>query len=324
MVDLNPETTIDVGRSLAGKGFFPETLPPCFSSSALSDILQRRQPEINAARLSRRSPAKLIRYSSTKTNGARRIFATPHPLNYLFICEFLRTHWNELEKFYAKNTTISASIPTIQSETEIRGVKITPFSDLDLLVHQAIKHSSYLLKTDIAQFYPSIYTHSVPWAFHGRDRSKGDRKPESKSVFFNELDYHLRNCQDGQTHGLFIGPDAARIISELILAAIDNQFIKATEGQILGAVRYVDDYHIGVDSEADADSVLATLNDELNKFELSTNDTKTKVIPTSLPSSDLWPFQLHRLAHNFFDEDTTVSENQLMELINCALERYPV
>ena len=196
-------------------------------------------------------------------------------------------------------------------ETEIRSIKITPFNDLDLLVHQAIKHSPYLLKTDIAQFYPSIYTHSVPWAFHGRDQSKGDRKPESKNVFFNELDYHLRNCQDAQTHGLFIGPDAARIISELILAAVDRRFTEATEGQILGAVRYVDDYHIGVDSEADADSVLAVLNDELNKFELSTNDTKTKVIPTSLPSSDLWPSELHRLAHDFFGDDATVSDRRL-------------
>jgi hypothetical protein len=65
--------------------------------------------------------------------------------------------------------------------------------------------------------------------------------------------------------------------------------------------------------------VLATLNDELNKFELSTNDTKTKVIPTSLPSSDLWPFELHRLAHDFFDGNAVVSERHLMELINCAL-----
>ena len=26
----------------------------------------------------------------------------------------------------------------------------------------------YILKTDISQFYPSVYTHSIPWALHGK------------------------------------------------------------------------------------------------------------------------------------------------------------
>ncbi|MFM6127183.1 MAG: hypothetical protein ACKPBV_00235 [Sphaerospermopsis kisseleviana] len=27
----------------------------------------------------------------------------------------------------------------------------------------------YLIKTDIKNFYPSIYTHSIPWALHKKD-----------------------------------------------------------------------------------------------------------------------------------------------------------
>lgn len=310
--------SIDVARSLAGKGFFPETVPPCFTSSALSELLHTRRGEITSGRLSTRTAAKLIRYSSTKNTGARRMFSTPHPLNYLFICEFLKEHWREIQSFFANGPSVSASVPSVEPETEVRAIKITPFGDLDLLVHKAIKHSAYLLKTDVAQFYPSIYTHSIPWAFHSREKSKKDRQRDSKAVFFNELDYHVRNCQDGQTHGLFVGPDAARIVSELILTAVDEKFLAAAAGKIVGAVRYVDDYYLGVQSEADAATVLSALEAELNSYELTINDVKTKVVPTSQPADAPWPLELHRLARNTLSE-FDVSEAGLTEIFNASL-----
>lgn len=308
----------DIGLALAGKGFFPETLPPCFTSLPIAGFLRQNRSDITSARLQKRKSAKLIRYNSTKTNGARRIFSTPHPLNYLFICDFLSEHWSKVNGVFNKPLSISASIPEFSPDNEVRSIKITPFSELDIKVHKAIKHSSFLVKTDIAQFYPSIYTHSVPWAYHSKTASKKDRKHDSKTLFFNELDYHLRNCQDGQTHGLFVGPDAARIISEMLLTSVDKKFLADASADILGAVRYVDDYYIGVDSEAGAASVIASLERGLNEFELTLNDSKTKVIPTSHPMGDLWPLELHRLSQQFLSDDE-ISEARLSELFNVAL-----
>jgi len=34
-----------------------------------------------------------------------------------------------------------------------------------------IGFSPYILKTDIAQFFPSIYTHSIAWSAHGIEQA---------------------------------------------------------------------------------------------------------------------------------------------------------
>ncbi len=175
-----------------------------------------------------------------------------------------------------------------------------------------------MLKTDIAQFYPSIYTHSIPWAIHTKATCKKDRNPSSKHCFFNELDYHLRNCQDGQTRGLFIGPDAARLISETILVDIDKRIQETSAKHIRGAVRYVDDYFIGTETEGDAALVLSAISDALDEYELIPNDIKTKIIATSKPTDDLWPLQLIRAARECFGGGA-LSQAHVKELFDTSL-----
>ena len=69
----------------------------------------------------------------------------------------------------------------------------------------------------------------------------------------------MQNAQSGQTKGLLIGPDAYRVIAELIAVQVDQLMHERCKELIVGAARHVDDFYIGVRSETDALAVLAHL-----------------------------------------------------------------
>lgn len=79
-----------------------------------------------------------------------------------------------------------------------------------------------VLKTDISRFYPSIYTHIIPWVVEGKIEAKKDRSNINK--LGNMLDKTFEWSQDGQTFGLPIGPDISFIIAEVILRFIVTRF----------------------------------------------------------------------------------------------------
>jgi hypothetical protein len=102
-----------------------------------------------------------------------------------------------------------------------KGRAIAPKEDLNRQpFHRARRSigSRYLLKTDIARFYPSIYTHSIPWALHGKDAA---RKDKEYKLLGNRLDLWMRETQDKQTGGIPIGPDTSFVVGEVIASAID-------------------------------------------------------------------------------------------------------
>jgi len=50
---------------------------------------------------------------------------------------------------------------------------------------------------DISEFYPSIYTHTIPWAFHGK--AFANANIGNSALIENELDRLTRVGQEGQT-----------------------------------------------------------------------------------------------------------------------------
>ena len=118
-----------------------------------------------------------------------------------------------------------------------------------------------ILHTDVSRFYNSIYTHSIPWALHTKLIAKQRRR--DYTLLGNRLDRALRNMQDGQTMGIAIGPDASLIISEIVLAAIDESFQKS--GRVRG-LRYVDDYELVFSSTSEAEDGLARLGTDLSRI----------------------------------------------------------
>ena len=147
-----------------------------------------------------------------------------------------------------------------------------------------------MLRTDISRFFPTIYTHSVPWALHGKAVAKRNQSPAGK-YFGNLLDLSLRQGQDQQTMGLPIGPDTSHIIAEAIATSIDLELSEKLKGVPAG-FRYVDDYYLFFATLNEAESALAALMRSLKEFELHVNFEKTKLCRVLEISDDYWTHQL--------------------------------
>jgi hypothetical protein len=281
--------------ALLGSGFFPETLPPCFSSQDCKRAFRGLSQILSDRRFYKKRNAPPVPYSGTKHDGSRRLYATPHVIPYYYICDFVGANWKTFERQFA-DSPFSISTPQPAEDDTARAIIVTPLSEVSTLAGRKVRHSPFILRADIAQFFPSIYTHTIAWAAHGKECCKKDRNPDSLANRFNRLDFFVQNAQSGQTRGVLIGPDAYRVISEFVAVKIDQELFDRCDKLIIGAARHVDDFYIGVRSEADAMAALSHLRDSLAEYELNLNDLKTTISPGIAPLDDPWAPRLRLLS----------------------------
>lgn len=275
---------------LINSGLYPETLPPCFVSKDAKRAFYGLVGTLDDSMFHQRK-TEYVRYSGTKHDGSRRFFGTPNIISYFHISSFIWKNWPKFEANYALSS-YSIGTPKIMDEDEERSVKVPSLSELSKRASKNLGYAPFVLKTDIAQCFPSIYTHSIAWAAHGIEESKLDTDKQSSSNSFNALDFFVQNGQRGNTRGVLVGPDAYRLIAEFVLAKIDHELSSVVGDMIVGAVRHVDDYYIGLRTEHEAQSVLSHLREVLATFELNLNDQKTKILSSLDPINDLWAQRL--------------------------------
>lgn len=145
----------------------------------------------------------------------------------------------------------------------------------------------FLVKADIATCFPSIYTHSIPWALHDISEAKKNRSLELAG---NLLDKCTQCTRDKQTNGLLIGPHSSNIISEIILTKIDLQL----QRKYHKVTRHIDDYCFYAKSFDEAEQFIKDLGLELRAYEMSLNEKKTKILSLPRPSEDDWILVLKR------------------------------
>jgi hypothetical protein len=155
--------------------------------------------------------------------------------------------------------------------------------------------SRYLLQTDINQFYPSLYTHTIPWALHTKAACKAALPSKNKGIHLlgNKIDRALQCMNEGQTHGIPIGPDTSLVVAEVLLAAVDVELLRRCP-RIIRGFRYVDDYEMSFTTLSDAEKVLTELQGILATYELSLNPRKTRVEELPGPLEDTWGAELGR------------------------------
>ncbi|MGG6238685.1 RNA-directed DNA polymerase [Nodosilinea sp. AN01ver1] len=283
---------------LLNKGFFPEVLPPCFDSENLAASFKGKIQDIDKRKFHKRA-TDYVRYSGTKHDGHRRAYGTVNPIPYFNACQFISSNWEIFETKF-KSSKLSLDRIRLGRDTEDRAIIVPALSELTERISSQIRFSPYILKADIAQFFPSIYTHAVSWVAHGRSVAKVNLTHNSSVATFNAFDWFTQQCQSGQTRGVTIGPDAFRIFAEFISCEIDNQLLnrigEIDPQMIIGGVRHVDDFYIGVRSEIDASVVLSVLRDVLQMYELQINDAKTKVISGLEAFDDVWAQELRAIS----------------------------
>ena len=186
--------------------------------------------------------------------------------------DFLVSKFKEFEKC---EKIICSSIPVFD-ENNSNNKKTQILNWLKNIEKESIKLSleyDYLIETDISNFYPSIYTHSISWALYGKEIAKKEKR--NNDLLGNLIDNLIQFMRYGETRGIPQGSILFDFISEIILGAIDlklNEEIKDFDVKIL---RYRDDYRIFVNEQTTGEKVLKILTEILSEYHLQLNSNKT-------------------------------------------------
>lgn len=147
--------------------------------------------------------------------------------------------------------------------------------------HRAEKKYNKLIKLDISKCFDSIYTHSIGWAVIGKDTQKEALHLNTRT-FPERFDKLMHHMNQGETNGIIIGPEFSRVFAEIILQAIDKEVShklsarkeSLVHGRDYEIFRYVDDYFLFVNNDADATNIVDELQHVLKKYKLYLNTAK--------------------------------------------------
>ena len=296
---------MDKLKELLEKGFLPIQLPPGFTSRSYAVKYKKYKPIWE----SKKAPStRAERFSVARSSYNRRVTSILNPISYLLLSKEIVKYWPKIQKHY-KRSKISLSTPQIFPE--LRAIKISKFSEL--YEAKVIRSTGYryVLITDINRFFPSIYTHTIPWALHTKVIAKKN-KEKNAQYYGNILDNRSMGVQEWQTVGLPIGPDTSHIIAEIIGVAIDLQ-IKDALGKWPSGFRYVDDFYFFFDTRDEAEVALAELTKAISNFELQINPSKTRIVEVKSLVEESWKYSLKKLSisydrraqrddiHNYFE-----------------------
>ena len=146
----------------------------------------------------------------------------------------------------------------------------------------------YLFSTDISNFYPSIYTHSVSWAIHTKLVAKDQRNRNRMSLIGVAIDKTLQHMQNGQTNGIPQGSILMDFIAEMILGYADSELTSKLD--TLGVedyyiIRYRDDYRVFTNSKEDSETIARQITLTLQDLGLQLNASKTSISEDIIMSS---------------------------------------
>jgi len=284
----------NITKWLLEEGYYPEqyVMPPCFKIKKF-ELQADPYFQVDTTGLQPKfDPEKsdLINISFPKTQLTDRTFGIFSPKIYHDIVWYLMNEWDLVIKtlFKPQNKIYSYSFPIPVSKNKdgvlghLRaGRMIYEFLEMaeNDLVAEAYNYK-FILKTDIKNFYPSIYTHSIAWAIHTKEliRKKGN-KTNYSSFLGLKLDRLFQNANDGCTNGVAIGPAISDLVSEMLLSAIDTEcskIIDENEIDFLG-VRFKDDYRFLCQSKQDANFIIKTLQKQMAMFNLTLNESKSQI-----------------------------------------------
>ncbi|WP_288252897.1 RNA-directed DNA polymerase [uncultured Hydrogenophaga sp.] len=277
-------------------GYLPSQLPPAFKTGdvALHHANLYAQwatlPSKAGVPASPRSKSEL--FSVARAGHQRRATSLPNPIAQTFLSKAVVDNWAGIVANF-RRSQISASHPRFRRGSN----RAASLPSMQTLYERRLLNGAgyrYVLRTDISRFFPTIYTHSIPWALHGKAAAKKQTKPTPK-FFGNLLDLATRQGQDGQTIGLPIGPDTSHIIAECIATSIDVDLRRKLKGKLAG-FRYVDDYYLFFETQDDAEKALPYLVRSLRDFELQINFEKTRICRIDELEEDSWTHTLRSIS----------------------------
>lgn len=264
-----------------------EELPPNFTSNTFTPDVARRLATLNMSRNGWKGFDQ-IEYRLTRFNTAGRWLSIPHPLAHAKLCLTLSEHWEKFDRIL-KNTHSNIKP---QCYEDGRVIVMNGYSDSSEKTGKYLNHSfgkRYVVHADVSNFFPSLYSHAIPWALVGFTEAKDKSGPKHLDEWFNQIDACVRNTRRGETQGVAIGPATSNILAEIILGKVDESLAESAGANFS---RYIDDYSYYCNTEEDAQNFLHSLESELAKFKLQLNAKKTSIEKLPQPSVEHWVIEL--------------------------------
>ena len=278
-------------RALLQHNFFPtqkkskEELPPVFSSDAFTPDVANKLAAGKARKADGYQGYDAVEYKLTRFNGVARSCSIAHPMAHAQLALCIRDHWDKLD-YVAKN---KVSMIRPREHSDGRVIIMDYEKSFEKTRRTLVKSFGrrFIVHTDISNFFPSVYTHAIPWAAVGLPHAKKHKPPKYKSEWFNVLDEMVRLTKRNETQGVAIGPATSNIVSEAILARVDE----ALAGEFV-YTRFIDDYTAYCTTEDEAQDFIRRLAEELGKYKLLLNVRKTEVLPLPRALAADWVAEL--------------------------------
>ena len=251
-----------------------------------SRILRRYFPGMTRNSEMSTEPSRPAVHNLARVGILRRKLSIPNPISYFQLAEVIDNHQQTLIGHVA-NSNFSLTTPQATPGIQRAIDPVKNWGYLPTARSLCRASARYVLQTDIDNFYPSIYTHVIPWALHSKPVAKQNR--HNFTFIGNILDLIIRNSQDQQTMGINIGPDCSLVIAEAILSAVD---VELQNTGLATGFRYLDDYEFGFATYSDAEQGLADLQGKLGVYELHLNPRKTFLLELPSPIERPWATEL--------------------------------
>ncbi len=331
-------------KALSSSGHFPRELPYAFSTESfgqsVDEILEQwhqsgvfsRKVVMKRGRIKRgcveykisKNGYSIENISMPKRDHERRNISITHIIPQALLSYEIAFNYRSIAKFTVSKAIYSQDKPIISKQYS-RGV-----SGINFSLHASKKRfieatSDWLVATDVSRFYPSIYTHSIPWAAYGKNKVKENRDRYRWSLC-DRLDTLVRACNLNQTIGIPVGPETSWILAEIVSSEVDvevrarldawreqsgNSFI------LMNGDRQQDDWFFGATSFEQAEVVLSNIKAAYFQFGLEINGSKTDIHRTFHYDSEDWMSQIS----SFLKRDIhTLQADRLRAFLNFAVK----
>jgi len=308
------------------------SLPEYFSFQELLDKIDKTLNGKNISDFKDKSPRNLENVnhkllSNKDGKFAWRPFQLINPAIYVSLVNSIteESSWEILKDrfiiFQANDKIECHSLPAI-SESKSKTNKTAQILNWWQMIEQKsltlTLDFKYVLHTDIADCYSSIYTHSIPWAIHTKAKAKKNRK---NSLLGNAIDNHLQDMSFGQTNGIPQGSVLMDFIAEIILGYVDLLLTEKLVSKGISdykILRFRDDYRIFTNNSFEAEQIAKELSEILSNIGLKLNADKT-IASDDIIKSSIKPDKRYWISNQI------ITGNKQKWLIQLYLlsEKYP-
>lgn len=185
------------------RGYFPKELPPAFFTDQFAKYARTIKGRRNLASYKAADNfTECVKYQLALPGGQHRDLRIPHPASFVRLAERAAKNFKKILT-RAGRSPFSKSRPVYATD---RQRAIRPGLNPGNLGREraALRAAgSFLLKADVSQFYPSLYTHAVGWAIDPKLRNRAHWK--NGKLLRKQLDQALMDLDGKVSQGIPIG-----------------------------------------------------------------------------------------------------------------------